>query len=188
MCLLQKDYDFSSFESNLVEYEEGYKDLQEMVQNELVKTKILVESSKWSMKLNWRGDHNTYCLHPYNTKAEWKIYVIANKRNQILSQLHKEKVIETKNKIENCDFFWGWNINFQYDDHFFQWYGSSNEKELDVYLMEDDWKDYKKRPNPSTNKGTDDDEYYCFRVDGDDVDIFKEQLDKLIEKAKSDRS
>lgn len=169
MCLLKKDFDFLSFESNLVEYGEGYKELQEKVQKELVKTKILVESSQWSMKLNWRDDHNTYCLYPYNTKAEWKIYVIANKRNQILSQLYNEKVIETTNKIKNCDFFWGWNINFKYNSYDFQWNTDGN-----VYLIENN--DRKKDEN-----GLD----YLFSWDGiNDANKFKDELDSLIKKVR----
>ena len=107
------------------------------------------------------------------------------KRNEILIKLIEEKVIETDKRIQDSNFFKDWNINFKYNNHFFQWWGSPNNKELDVYLMEDEWNDYKKRLNPTSGKGTDEDEYYCFRVTGNDVDDFKRQLDTLINAANS---
>ena len=111
-------------------------------------------------------------------------------RNEILSSLLKSKKITTDAQIGNSEFFWGLNVNFKYyynnKDYFFQWWGTPNEKEPDVYLMKDDWNDYKKRPNPITDKDTNEAEYYCFRVDGnDDVDKFKEHLDELIKKVKN---
>jgi len=166
MYLLTEDYDFSSFESNLVEYDEGYKELQEKVQNELVKTKILVESSKWSMKLNWRGDHNTYCLYPYNTKAEWKIYVIGNKRNHILSEI---QTIKSSQKIVGLNFFWGWNINFEYNDHIFQWNTDGR-----VYLMDKDGKRMEKNELSQ-------EKFYCFSAEEiTDSSMLEESLNKLI--------
>lgn len=166
MYLLTEDYDFSSFESNLVEYGEGYKELQEKVQNELVKTKILVESSKWSMKLNWRDDHNTYCLYPYNTKAEWKIYVIGNKRNHILSEI---QTIKSSQKIVGLNFFWGWNINFEYNDHIFQWNTDGR-----VYLMDKDGKRMEKNELSQ-------EKFYCFNAEEiTDSSMLEESLNKLI--------
>lgn len=166
MHLLKKDHDFSSFESNLVEYDEGYKERQEKVQNELVKTKILVESSKWGMKLNWRGDHNTYCLYPYNTKAERKICVIGNKRNHILSEIQK---IKSSQKIDGLDFFWGWNTNFEYNDHIFQWNTDGR-----VYLMDKDGKRIVKNEPPK-------EKYYCFNAEEIiDSSMLEDSLNKLI--------
>ena len=134
MNLLEIDHDFSSFKSSLDEYEEGYKDLQEEVQNELVRTNILVKSSESSMKLHWR--YNNYSLYPYNTKTQKKIYVIANKRNQILSQLVRRDGFNTNNRIEDCDFFWGWDIPFEYSfkniSYKFQW-----DIDGKICLMED---------------------------------------------------
>ena len=47
--------------------------------------------------------------------------------------------------------------------------------------MEDNWKDYKKRKNPTADKGNDLDEYFCFK---DEPDMTSEDLlnnlDKLI--------
>ena len=103
------------------------------------------------------------------------------RRNAILSTLLKSGVITTNAQMGNSDFFWGWNVNFNYSGKCFQWYGNPNEKELDVYLMEDNWENYKKRLNPAIEKGTDEDTYYCFRVETDtSPDAFIGLLDSLI--------
>lgn len=191
---MPKDSDLlnlSNFVASLEKYDDGYKDLQNNVQNDLVKTTILVEASKWHSKLNWRYNTYSYSLYPHNAKAEWKKYVIGNHRNHILSRLcdSGQIVVDGNRRFQSGDsnnFFWGWNINFKYKDHFFQWWGYPNEKELDVYLMENDWADYKKRPNPLSDKGPDEDKYYCFRVTKEmesDPTKFTNALDSLINEA-----
>lgn len=109
--------------------------------------------------------------------------------NPILSQLkfYHEIDYSDKNSIENCRYYKcvDKNVDFKYGCHFFRWWGYPNEKELDVYLMENDWADFKKRPNPTNDKGTDEDIYYCFRVTKDmesDPSKFTDALDELIKK------
>lgn len=91
--------------------------------------------------------------------------------NPILARLKVENNIEyrEKNKIENCRYYKceDKNVDFKYGCHFFRWWGYPNEKKLDVYLMDNDWADFKKRPNPTNDKCTDEDIYYCFRVTKD---------------------
>lgn len=114
----------------------------------------------------------------------WGNVVIGNYRTLLLDlniELQNKKII-----VENTNFVSCFDVNFKYNSHFFQWWGTPNEKELDVYLMENDWKDYKKRPKPTTDKGTDEDKYYCFRVETDNPDIFLKRLDELIEKEEKD--
>lgn len=103
-------------------------------------------------------------------------------RNEILSSLLES--ITTGAQMGDSNLFWGWNIKFSYKNNYFQWYGNPNEKELDVYLMEDNRGEYKKRLNPTSDKGTDEDIYYCFRVTKDmerDTSKFIYELNKLIE-------
>ena len=109
--------------------------------------------------------------------------------NPILSQLKFYNKIDysDKNSIENCRYYKcvDKNVDFKYGCHFFRWWGYPNEKELDVYLMENDWANYKERPNPTSDKGTDEDRYYCFRVAKDmesDPSKFTDALDELIKK------
>lgn len=111
--------------------------------------------------------------------------------NPILARLKVDNAIEysEKNKIENCRYYKcvDKNVDFKCGCYFFRWWGYPNDKELDVYLMENDWADYKKRPNPTCDKGTDEDNYYCFKVDEtDSSDSFVDKLDNLIKQAKSD--
>jgi hypothetical protein len=111
--------------------------------------------------------------------------------NPVLAELKYGNAIEycEKNRIENCRYYKckEKNVDFKYKDHFFQWWGSPNEKELDVYLMENDWADYKKRRNPTSDKGTDEDKYFCFRVKDDASIGFIESLNALIDLANKEQ-
>ena len=109
--------------------------------------------------------------------------------NPILARLKFNNIVDycEKNRIENCRYYKcvDKNVDFKYGSHFFRWWGYPNEKELDVYLMENDWADLKKRPNPTNDKCTDEDIYYCFRVTKDmesDPSKFTDALDELIKK------
>ena len=115
--------------------------------------------------------------------------------NPILAQLKSDKIIDysDKNSIENCRYYKcvDKSVDFEYNNHIFRWWGNPNATELDVYLMEDNMGKYKKRPNPTSDKGTDDDKYYCFRVTEDmetDTSLFTKQLDCLIAQAYPEKS
>ena len=118
--------------------------------------------------------------------------------NPILSKLQFEGKISYRNTegrdstIPNCRYYrcFDKNVDFKYkfNDkyYYFNWWGTPNETELDVYLTEDNWNDYKKRPNPTSDKGTDEDIYYCFRVKQEmasDTSQFTEALDNLIKQS-----
>ena len=106
------------------------------------------------------------------------------RRNEMLSSLLKSNIITTDAQMGDSDFFWGWNVNFIYRGKFFQWYGNPNDKKLDIYLMEEEWKDYKKRLNPTNDKGTEEDTHFCFRVDINTIPVtFVKKLDCLIAQA-----
>ena len=113
--------------------------------------------------------------------------------NPILAQLKFNSTIEysEKNRIKDCRYYKceDKNVDFIYKNHFFRWWGNPNDKELDVYLMETDWADFKTLPNPTTDKGTDEDSYYCFRVDATtDSKSFTKKLDCLIARAFTEES
>jgi hypothetical protein len=135
----------------------------------------------------------------YNYQAIW-INGRPNNRvdlNPILSKLQFEGKISYRNTegrdstIPNCRYYrcFDKNVDFKYkfNDkyYYFNWWGNPNETKLDVYLAEDNWNGYKKRPNPTSDKGTDEDRYYCFRVTKDmesDPSKFTDALDELIKK------
>jgi hypothetical protein len=109
-------------------------------------------------------------------------------RNEILVKLKDDKRFSVLNN-QTSIFFWGWNIDFNYEykgsSYYFQWWGRPNEKERDVYLMEDDWS-FKERDkdNRTTDKGTDEDNYFCFQVKDDaSIKDFIKSLNDLIEMA-----
>ena len=121
------------------------------VQEELVLSNLL-DYIERGCHLNCRNN-DIYILYPYNAKADWKKYIIADKRNIILSSIYGGRIdmpnklpgkIYTNQKIEGCEFFWGWDIHFIYvlDDakYTFRW---QNRNSIDMYdgdkrLCEDD--------------------------------------------------
>ena len=123
--------------------------------------------------------------------------------NPVLSKLQFEGKISYRNTegrdstIPNCRYYkcFDKNVDFKYkfNDkyYYFNWRGNPNETELDVYLTEDNWNDYKKRPNPTSDNGTDVDNYFCFKINKEmetDTSLFTKQLDCLIARAFPEKS
>ena len=184
---------------NLNKEHTGWTDAQKFVFNDLVEKDIL-EGILPNCQLEEYGRGYRLWIKGIGNGQSWKKYLIGCVRNEILSKLYGGKIgesykdeskIYTGQKNDKGSFFWGEHVDFKYKEHFFQWYGSPNEKELDVYLMEimeNERKDYKKRSNPTNDKGTDEDNYYCFRVSSEMVENttrFTDELNKLIEQANS---
>lgn len=128
---------------------------------------------------------NTFGNEIHNVK-------LGNNRNRILSNCYDGKIkssskescrIYTDQKIENCQFFWGEHISFEYNNHCFQWWGNPNDKELDVYLLKENC-DYCVKRNQTSNKNTNEDKYFCFRVTEDmSTEDFLIKLECLIQQA-----
>ena len=151
--------------------------------------KLLCCYNSWHILSNWNNYDvlTRYSQRRSDATSHNEIVVLNDLRNRLLA--HKDIVISQVKKVEGTTYLYGLNINFSYNNHFFQWYGSSNDIELDIYLMENDWADYKKRPNPTFDKNTDEDKYYCFKVDAAATpDSFIKELDSLIKQAESDLS
>lgn len=113
----------------------------------------------------------------------WGNVIIGNHRTILV-----DGNLELQNKnivVPNTNFVSYFDVNFRYNNHCFQWYGVPNGKELDVYLMEDEWANYIKRPNYEEGK-FDKDNHYCFRVTQEmesDTSLFTNKLDCLIAQA-----
>lgn len=110
--------------------------------------------------------------------------------NPILAQLKYDTTIEysNENRIENCRYYKcvNKNVNFQYKGLCFQWWGDKQPHELDIYLMKSDWKDYLKRGEPTYDKKTDEDKYYCFNVSHEmskDTTLFTKELERIAKEA-----
>jgi len=79
-------------------------------------------------KLNYRYDK--HALYPPRANANWKKYVIGNHRNEILSKLVDDEIIECNQKIDKVPFLWGWKISFTLKDNGkkFQWWDCLKEQ------------------------------------------------------------
>ena len=102
-----KDFDFSSFESVIPDSKLHF------FQNDLVKTEILSHICP-GCTFHWWNYGGYYSLYPYNTKSQSKILVLADKRNEILSKLEKNEIINVDDwqRFEGMPYFRGWEIYF----------------------------------------------------------------------------
>ncbi len=149
--------------------------------NDLLNTLLVDDNKRWHILNNWQDFSvlTKYSRRRSDANSPEKIVVLNDLRNRLLDN----NIISTDNRIKETSYLYGWNINFKYKDRFFQWNGL-NEKELDVYLMEENWTDYKRRLNPTNDKHTEEDTHFCFRVDKDTkTDTFVKKLDCLIAQA-----
>ena len=142
--------------------------------NDIVSSNLLSEMTYWGSHVDacrFRDDlYELTALLPDNAKSEQKKFVIGHFRNSFLSQLVMSGIIESGHKIDNCDYFWGWDIWFRYEKHLFQWYRNDCiyiVDEANQYLQVDDGNGNKKDA--------------CFIMDQQkDSTYFLEQLDQLI--------
>lgn len=142
--------------------------------NDIVSSNLLSEMTYWGSHVDachFRDDlYELTALLPDNAKSEQKKFVIGHFRNSFLSQLVMSGIIESRHKIDNCDYFWGWDIWFRYEKHLFQWYRNDCiyiVDEANQYLQVDDGNGNKKDA--------------CFIMDQQKDSIyFSKQLDQLI--------
>lgn len=158
--------------------------IEDWIKNNLLLQNVLRQYNSWHILSNWRrySALTQYSKRMSGTTKEEYIIVLNDMRNKLLSDDKIEILSEIK-KVEGTTYLYGWDINFKYNGHFFQWYGAQNDTDADVYLMEDDWIDYKKHPNPVTDKVADEDIFYCFKVTEKmkyDKTEFTAELDRLI--------
>lgn len=101
------------------------------IQNHIVKTTML-NTLVEGCYLHYRGDwcNGVWALHPYNTKAEWKIYYFHH-RNELLCSHHEISFNDdTMNSLRKNKICWGKNIRFIYKGREFMW---TNENK--IHLM-----------------------------------------------------
>lgn len=128
-----KDFDFSSFESVIQEAK------LQFLQNDLVQSEILNHICP-ACTFHWWNYGGYYSLYPYNTKTQSKIYVLAEKRNEILFTLENENIIKVNDwqRIEKLPFYRGWEIffNSNLNGKKYQWW-----HKLKVQSESGEWKD-----------------------------------------------
>ena len=158
---------------------------QDWISNDYLLKTLFCCYVSWHFLNNWRG-FSVLTRYSYRIEnaTSWKEIVVLNDlRNKLLNDGNIKIIPELK--IGETTYLYGWNINFKYKAHFFQWCCTPKTTECDIiYMMEKDWKDNKKRPNPTNDKGTDDDIYYCFSVtEKMESNMLFQELDKLIKKS-----
>lgn len=153
------------------------------VQNDLVKSELL-------NNLTYNGSHVNGChlrddkygqiaLFPSGANSEQKKYVVGNIRNTILSKLWKDREIKCNQKINNCDFFWGWDIRFEYSDNYFTYYTNNT-----VCLMNQNWDGKKLRDASNNNEPQNN---YFYSVDeSESAETFLKKLNCLIAQQQAD--
>ena len=110
-----------------------------------------------------------YYDHKAIYPSAWGIFLDTKDRDDFL--LHTDGIeVASKNIVGEREFLLGWDINFRYNHHNYQWYRDDY-----IYLMSDsDENDYVKR---DTEKKSQEEKYYCFKYQkGSDM---KAALDKL---------
>jgi hypothetical protein len=108
--------DLESFNSNITDNEK-----LRYFQNDLCKTPIITHFSEKSSFHWW--NYGKYSVFPYNTKSQGKIFVLADKRNEVLSDLENKGIIEVddKQKVNDLPFYKGWDIGFISNNKKYQW-------------------------------------------------------------------
>lgn len=132
------ELDYQSFESAMTGKIKSFHE-------DIVRSSILAKIVS-GCTFHWWNYGGYYSLYPYNTKSQSKIYVLADERNEILSKLQKDNIIEVDNwqKITGIHYFKGWEIHFTTlrNDKKYQWWYCLKE------LIDNEWKDI---PNVDLN-------------------------------------
>ena len=145
-----------------------------------------------------RGTYSNNRCYRYDYHAIWQSGYPAFQVviNPILSRLQFDGKVKYSNfdgrdsTIPNCRYYKciNRNVDFKYETkgkcYYFQWYGAPSVKELDIYLLDENW-EYKTRPNHEQDK-IDKDNYYCFGITEEmqsDPSLFTKELDCLIAQA-----
>lgn len=99
------------------------------LQNDLCKSTILNCVSSKSYFHWWNKDR--YSLFPYNTKSQSKIFVLADKRNQVISALDNVIIdVDNWQRVEGLPYFKGWELYFtlKSNNKKYQWWNSLKEQ------------------------------------------------------------
>lgn len=103
-----------NFSSQIEKFEVGYEQTEQLAHEDMCNNRLIDEAISRmgeGVILNWR--YEQFVLYRPNTNADWKKYVIGNKRNKILFDLRVQGVIKTDQNISGLPYFWGWDIKFE---------------------------------------------------------------------------
>ena len=121
----------SGFSSQIDDFDEGYEKQEKLAHEDMCNNELITEAVDVmgeGIILNWR--YNQFALYRPSANADWKKYVIGNRRNAVLFDLRSRGIISTtlnsEQNISGKPYFWGWNIEFKYKDKRFCW--KTNDK------------------------------------------------------------
>lgn len=151
------------------------------IKDDVLLSSLFEKNDKWHVLPNWsRHSRTVNALTSYYNRR-WEnadgnvIVVLDDIRNSLLQQ-HNDKDIEVFN------YPYGWDIQFKYQDVFFQWH-------FDGYVRMIDNLDDCKPILRDRKRNDDKDNWYCFDVNGvNNNDFFIEKLSRLINRYKTDNS
>lgn len=101
-----------------------------------------------------------------------------SKRIEYLTCLSEKSKISIQNKkvVDNVNLFWGWNIDFSYNEHSFQYSTDGN-----IYLMED-------KNRVSRSGETEQKKFYCFKVEQNSTNNIIDPLEALLSEYEKQKS
>lgn len=155
---------------------------------DLSTTQLLNNSRNDAKKIGSHGNRivlwgTSGCRRYVFANEVWGNVIIGNHRTLLMEgdfDLQDKNIV-----VPQTNFVSYFDVNFKYNNNFFQWYGNPNDSELDVYLMNGIWCDYKRRSDFEEGR-PDKDNYYCFEVDDTTtLESFKQMLNKLIKEAEA---
>ncbi|HPT72419.1 MAG TPA: DUF262 domain-containing protein [Candidatus Cloacimonadota bacterium] len=115
--------DLNNFSSSIID-NERLRDFQ----NDLCKSTILNWVSPKSY-FHW-CNHDKYSLFPYKAKSQSKIFVLADKRNEIMSGLDGKIIdIDDGQRVEGLPYYKGWDLHFtlKSNNQKYKWFDSLQE-------------------------------------------------------------
>ena len=142
----------------------------------------LIENSRDSGKIvstYWDGKVVLWATSGCTWNAYENVILDNVHNNSCLAKLVKEKIIECNQHVNNCDFFWGWDIRFKYKESYFVYYNNNT-----ICLMDDNWNG--KKLKDSTKPDIPENNFY-FPVSENESNVsFLNKLECLIAQAYPD--
>ena len=120
------DEDIPNLENCQLTLKKEANESQILVHKDLVHS-LLLSNIVEGCKLNYR--YERYALYPPNANANWKKYVIGDKRNKLIFELRENSIISTDQTISGLPYFWGWELYFKskINNKKYQFWNSLNE-------------------------------------------------------------
>lgn len=117
-----------TFCSRMIGYNEGYEVYQRQVHEDLTNNTLvneIINIMSGKGLLHWKNEH--YVIYKPNDRTEWRKYIIGDHRNSILTKCLTEiPNFKIDRKIGNNNYFWGWDLPFEYNSKLYRWNTNRN--------------------------------------------------------------